>query len=255
MRTAITVLLFVFTISTHALEWKSELFHCTANLPGGAGWQEVEAPTVPGLTTLVVMQNTGRQAAFAINVVDKVPGTSLSEPAVRQTLENLMRQSSYQFVGLSTVKVGGLDWLQYPVRSGSGAQQVAGVIRFASAGGYTFGITMLRGGGKDAASDLELQQAAASFRALPASMSAIPTAQIQTGQTMTPKPMAAAPAAPPSGIGSKNDGKPVPVAGDPTGEPAADNSWNSRLIWYAGAGLVVLLVLFQIIGGGKSGKR
>jgi hypothetical protein len=242
----IAFLLVLITVSASALEWKSELFHCTANLPDSTGWQAVESPPASGLTTLVVMQNLGRQAVFGINVVEDLPGTNVTDPAVRQRLENMLRQFTYQFNGHSTVKVGDQDWLQYPVRSGSGAQRVSGVIRFASAGGYVFGITMLKGGGQDAASDMELQQAAASFRVQPAIASATQPAQPPTTQTL-----AATPAAPTARLSDKDKNNP----GSATEEPSADSGSNLRLVWYAGAGLVVLVVFFSIIGGDKAGKR
>jgi hypothetical protein len=244
MRTALLILLLSFASGARALEWKSELFHCTASLPDGTGWQTIEAPPVPGLTTLVVAQHLGRQAVFGINIVENLPAANVADPTVRQALEKMLRQFGYQFVGHSSVKVGGLDWLQYPVRAGAGAQAVSGLIRFASAGGYVFGITMLRGGGKEAASDAELQQAAASFRVIPsiaATAQRAPAAKLAT----------AAPAAIQPASDSPAKAEPAPTSD----EAAADSGKTPRLIWGIGAGVVVLILLFSIIGSGKSGKN
>jgi hypothetical protein len=246
MRTAILILLLSFARGACALEWKSELFHCAAKLPDSNGWQTIEAPPSPGVTTLVVTQHLGRQSVFGINIVENLPATSVADPAVRQTLEKILRQFGYQFVGYSSVKVGGLDWLQYPVRSGAGAQAVSGLIRFASAGGYIFGITMLRGGGKDAASDAELQQAAASFRVLPAI-----AATAQPAQAPSAKLAAAAPAAPQPASDSPAKAEPASASE----EAAAASGGIPRLAWGIGAGVVVLVLLFSIIGSGKSGKN
>jgi len=245
MRSAIAFLLFSLSFSVSALEWKSELFHCTASLPEGPGWQNIEIPNPPGLTTLVVAQNLSKQAVFGINVVDTAPSNDLAEPAVQRTIEAIMRQFGYQFIGHSTMKVGGLDWLQYPVRSGSGAQQASGLIRFASAGGYIFGITMLKGGGQEAARDLELQQAAASFRVLPATGTASPPTPFTARST------APAPATPPASPSAAETKTPEAATEESTAAPDS----NRRLIWYGGAGLLILLFFFSIIGRGNTDKR
>lgn len=245
MRTPLALLLLAFLTTAQGVEWRSELYHCSASLPDSAGWQPIEPPRTPGIEVLIALQNPARHAVFGINIVEKVPGTRISEPAVQQAIEGLLRKFGYQFAGHATVSVGGLDWLQYQVRAGAGAQQITGVVRFASAGGYTFSISLLGGGGQDAAQDVELQHAAASFRILP---------------TMPPAPLTSA-------AGNRDataTPPPVPAAATPESsahgdaeEPAAPDNSNRQMIWYGGAGLIVLLVLFKIIGGAssRSGKN
>jgi hypothetical protein len=168
MRTFIFVLLLSFAFAAGAREWKSDSFQCGADLPESAGWEKIEAPGVPGLKNLVVLKNDQRQSVFGITVVEDMAGTNLAEPAVRQKLELMLRKLGYQFAGHANVKVGNLDWLQYSVRAGAGAQQTSGIIRFAAVDERVFGITMLRGGAQAIGHDEELQKAAASFRVLPA---------------------------------------------------------------------------------------
>ncbi len=226
MRAKISLLLLCLAMTARAREWKSEIFHCAANIPESNGWQMIEPPRSPGIEPVLTMQQVARQAVFGISVVEDYKGAKVADPAVQRGLEAMLRKFGYAFVGHSTVRAGGIDWLQYPVRAGAGAQQVSGIIRYASAGGYVFGITMLRGGGQEAAQDAELQQAAASFRILPASaFAAVPAAGKGT------------PTAPAAG------GKPEVETDD-----SADES-RKRMIWYAGGGVLVLLVLFSIIGG------
>jgi hypothetical protein len=214
-------------VSARAREWKSELFHCSANVPDSTGWQTIEAAQTQGLAVLLAMQHSGKRAVFGINVVEKLRDANLADPAIQKELEAMLRQFGYQFVGHSSVTEGGLGWLQYPVVSGVGPQQVKGVIRFTSAGGYVFGLTMLKGGGQDASQDAELQQAAKSFRVIPATA------------------LAAAPgkSAPPG-----TDKSADPSAEDAE-EPAGRDDSRIRMIWYAIGGVVVLLVFFSIIGG------
>ena len=218
MRTAIAVLLLFLAVSAPAREWKSALFHCSANVPETTGWQTIEASATQGLEVLLVMQHPAKRAVFGINVVEKFRDANLADPAIQKELEAMLRQFGYQFVGRSNLTEGGLGWLQYPVVSGTGPQQVKGVIRFTSAGGYVFGITMLKGGGQDASQDVELQQAARSFRVTPATM------------------LAAAPASADT----------PPAAAE---EPEGGNDSRLRWIWIGGGALLVLLVFFSIIGG------
>ncbi len=248
MRTAIALLILCLAVSAPAREWKSELFHCSANIPDSTGWQIIEAPSPPGLAIVLAMQHPAKQAVFGINVVEKYRDANLADPAIQKELEAMLRQFGYQFIGHSTVKEGGLDWLQYPVIAGTGAQQVKGVIRFTSAGGYVFGITMLRGGGQEASQDLELQQAARSFRVIPAPIVAVAPASAgaqDAGKRMPPAP------APASPTDDKSGDKPAEVA-----EESSDSgNSRARMYWYAGGGLVVLLVFFSIIGPGRAKKR
>ena len=239
MRAAIAFLLFAILAPVHAVEWRSEAFLCAANLPDGPGWQGIEAPPIPGITVLVAIRNPAKQALFGINVVEQLPSANLSDPAVRSIIESLLHQFTYQVVGHSSVKVGGLDWLHYPVRSGSGPQQASGVVRFTSANGHIFGITLLRGGGKDASQDVELQHAAASFRVL----SFVPAGSVATATPPTPPPAeAAAPT-------SRPIQKKAPVTPSESAEPEAG---YKRYIVPGVVGFVVLLVLLKIIGGSSA---
>jgi hypothetical protein len=229
MRTIIALLLLCLAVSARAREWKSEIFHCSANVPDSNGWQTIEAPTAPGLVVLLAMQHPGKQAVFGINVIEKFRDANLADPAIQKELEAMLRQFGYQFVGHSNVSEGGLGWLQYPVVAGVGPQQVRGVIRFASAGGYVFGITMLRGGGQEASQDVELQQAAKSFRIIPAT-------------ALAAAPGKSAPVSP--GTDTSADTSPEGAE-----EPVGGDDSRLRMIWYAVGGVVVLLVFFSIIGG------
>jgi hypothetical protein len=241
-RSILALLLLCLAVSARAGEWKSELYHCAANIPDGAGWQMIDAPPVPGIAPVLVMQNTARSAVFGINVIEKYRDANLADPAIQKDFEAMLRQFGYQFFGHASVKAGGFDWLQYPVRAGAGPQQVSGVIRYAAAGSYVFSITMLRGGGKDAAQDVELQRAAASFRILPSS--AFAAAQVSN-------PLAAATSAASSRVAKQAAGKPEAAAGE-----AADGADDSpkRLLWYGVAGVIVLLFFFSIIGSGREKK-
>ena len=243
MRSILALLLLCFATNASAGPWKSEIFHCAANIPDGPGWQKIEAPSAPGIAPVIVMQNTRRQAVFGINVIEKYRDANLADPAIQRELETTLRNLGYQFIGHSTVKAGGFDWLQYPV---TGQQQVSGIIRYASAGGYVFSITMLRGGGQEAAQDVELQQAAASFRIVPASALA-GTTPGQTNKPDTEKPPATSDAAENQAAGKPNAGTEESADGD-------DES-RKRLIWYGVAGLIVLLFFFSIIGSGRAKKK
>ena len=240
MRATFALLLLCLAMSARAREWRSQTFRCSANIPDSTGWQMIEAPASPGIAPVLTMRHATRQAVFGISVIEKYKDANLADPAIQKDLEAMLRQLGYQFIGHSSVKAGSLDWLQYPVRAGTGPQQVSGIIRYASAGGYVFGITMLRGGGQEAAQDAELQQAAASFRVLPASAFAA-TPAAPGARDADAKGIAQSPA---DKAGDKSQGGTEPP------EDEADES-RSRMIWYAGGGIVVLLVLFGIIGGGS----
>jgi hypothetical protein len=198
------------------------------------------------------MQNATKQAVFGISVVEKYHDAKISDVTVQKELEAMLRQFGYEFVGHATVKAAGYDWLQYPVRAGAGAQQVRGLIRYASAGGYIFSVTMLRGGGQEAAQDIELQQAAASFRILPAST-----------PSPAPLPVASVASAKPTGNSASPKGTtnssdvPTAVAIDKaakTDAPAEENS-NAKMIWAGIAGVLVLLTFASIITRNPAQKR
>ena len=117
------------------------------------------------------------------------------------------------------------------------------MIRYASAGGYVFGITMLRGGGQEAAQDVELQQAAASFRILPATTPtppAVPVASVSpTSPTHDSAPAKATPRT------QSANASPAGKSNQPAA-PAEENS-NAKLIWACVAGVIVLLTFASII--------
>ena len=239
MRATVSLLLFILFAPSQAAQWKSPLFHCEASLPDSAGWVRDETQ-VPGITVLVAMRNPLKQAVFGINIVEKISAAGIDSQAIRQELETRLKKFSYEFAGHSTVNVGGIEWVQYNVRTGSDRQQMAGVVRFASAGGYVFGITLLRGGGQDATQDVELQQAGASFRIMPATTAAVSATGTQMQKTSVPRPV---------GPGGESRTKPLPPAADDKSQ-TPDNP-NRPLLWYAGAGIIGLLVLLKIIGGSK----
>ena len=174
MRAILTILLLCLAVPTHAAEWKNEIFHCGANIPDSAGWQLIDAPPAPGIAPVLVMQNTTKQAVFGISVIEKYRDVNIADPTLQKELDALVRQFGYHADDHSIVKIGGIEWLQYNVRAGAGAQQVSGIIRYASAGGYVFSITFLHGGRQDAALDIELRQASASFRIQPKTKPAFP---------------------------------------------------------------------------------
>jgi hypothetical protein len=206
----------------------------------------VDAPPIPGITVVIALRNPAKQILFGVNVVDKVPGTSLADPAVRQVIETLLHQFSYQFYGHSSIKIGGLDWLQYPVHLGPALQQTTGAVRFTSANGYIFAVTLVRSGGLDALQDVEVQQAAGSFRVAP--MTPIATIVAST----PPAPATPVPIAIPKTL-TPFDRKPPENAPVATGARVEEEGGFKRWIWPAGAGAVILLVLFAIISG--SGKK
>ncbi len=231
MRPTILIVLYFLTITARAKEWRNEIFHCGASIPEGHGWQMIEAPSAPGITPLIVIQNTAKQSVFGINVIEKFRGANLADPAVQRGLEAMLMQFGYQFVGHSNVNISGINWLQYPVHAGTGPQQVGGIVRYASMGGYVFSISMLRGGGQDATPDTELQQAAASFRMFPVGSVAANRAPGTNGETGASKTAGAA------------SDKPAAEGADNAEE---DNS-KARMIWAGVAGLAVLVLFLSII--------
>ena len=240
MRAPVHILLLCLTVSARAAEWKNEIFHCAANIPESPGWQIIDAPPAPGIAPVLTMQNAAKQAVFGISVVEKYRDAKISDVTLQKELEAQLRQFGYEFVGHATVRAGGFDWLQYPVRAGAGAQQVRGVIRYASAGGYVFGITMLRGGGQEAAQDVELQQAAASFRILPAAAPTRAAIPIASG---FPKSDAGAA----RGIPNAQTVAAVPTEKSEKADGPAEENSNAKLIWACVAGVVVMLSFASII--------
>jgi hypothetical protein len=141
------------------------------------------------------------------------------------------------------VRVGAFDWIQYPVRSGSGLQQASGIVRFTSANGRVFGVTLLRGGGQDASQDVELQKAATSFHVLQ-SAPAKPVA----GAPPPPPPPPQVESSPPAALPAATPKMPEAATASDEPEPG-----YRRYIVPGGVSLVVLIVLIMIIRG--SGVR
>lgn len=246
MRAILTVLLFCLMASTRAAEWKNEIFHCAANIPESPGWQIIDAPPAPGIAPVLTMQNTAKQSVFGISVVEKFRDAKISDVAVQKELEALLRQFGYQFIGHATVRAGGIDWLQYPVSAGAGVQAVSGIIRYASAGGYIFGITMLRGGGQQASQDAELQQAAASFRLLPAAPAPAPVPIASAIPSVASRDSAAPKTAQPAKSTTTTTA---------TAEPPPEDNSTAKLVWGGVAGLVVLIIFASIITRNPAAKR
>ncbi len=219
-----TILLFILCLSIPlgAAEWRNEIFRCGADIPSSPGWQTTSAPPAPDIEPVLVMQNAARGSVLGIHVVDKFKHANLTEPAVQRDIEEMLKRFGYQVAGHATVTIGGTNWLQYPVRAGTGQAQVSGIIRYAAMGGHVFAISLLRSGGQDVAQDGELQKAAATFRALPA-------------VTDSPSP-----------AGNKTVSASAPKASAEP-EPEEEDHSRARLIWAGGIGLVVLVLFLSII--------
>lgn len=247
------ILTFLLTpLVSEAAEWKNELFGCSANLPESAGWQPIPAENSPGLTVLVAMQQPQKQAVFGINVVHNLPTANLRDPATIQGIEKLLREFGYQFIGRSTVNVAGREWVQYPVRV-AGAQPATGLIRYTSANNQIYAVSLLRGGGQEAAQDPELQAAAASVRISnvePPAATVTPTPEVTP---TTPPPTAATP---PSATAPSSTDKPATTTESENAPvkigPITLTQPQLRMVIYGTGGLVVLLILLKLIGGAGS---
>lgn len=244
MRFFLTLSLLCLSVAAHSREWKSDIFHCSANIPDGPGWQIVDAPPSPGIAPVLAMQNTIRPALFGISVIERYRDADLASPAVKKELEALLQQFGYQFVGHSKTTIGGISWLQYPVRVGAGAQQLSGIIRYGSAGGYLFSITMVRGGGQEGSQDPELLQAAASFRMLPSATAAVASVPAPSSDgKLKPTASPTQQTAPPTPDLPK---QPAPATVE---TPIPENS-KARFIWIGFGVLFVLSFFFAIVGRG-----
>jgi hypothetical protein len=225
----------------HAVQWENHTYGCAATLPESAGWQPVEPPEIPGLTTLVVVQNASRGAVFGITVLNAPTSPNLRDPETVKTIDGMLRSFGYEFFGSATTVIGGMEWKQYNVKSNAGGQIATGVIRYTSHNGKIFGLSMLLSGGKEAAQDPELQAIAGTFRFLPVTQPP-PTA---------PAPIASTPATP------KPDGAPAPEAAKPaqTTEPkkTSDTPEYVRYAIMGAVGLVLILIVLKLIGGGDAG--
>ncbi len=244
MRKAVLLLLSLL-LPLRAAVWQDDA--CEVNLPGSQGWVPIRVAEVPGTTVLIAMQNPSRQEAFGVNVLNNPPSLDLNDSATKNAIEQLLRGLTYQFVGHSTLQIGATSWLQYPVTSSSGGLNAKGLVRFTSANGRIYAISMLAGGGKDPGVDSEMQTAAASFRIHQAA------------------PIAATKPAPVVAV-VKNDKPPVTrtVPTNPTVPPVAETSTATeeesdapdykRIGMFAAGGVFVLLIFFRIVSAGSKPK-
>ena len=244
MLKATTLFLLSLLLPLRAAEWRDDIYACSVNLPDSTGWVRIKMADVPGTTLLIAMQNATRHVAFGVNVLDNPPSSNLSDAATVKAVEQLMRGLTYQFLGRSTVQIGATSWLQYPVTSTFGNLNAKGIIRFTSANGRIYAVSMLAGAGKEASLDTEMQQAAASFKIF------------QTAQVATTKPV-------PDVAIAKND-KPAVAKAAPAPQPGAEAGQTpteeteqldyKRAGMFAAGGIFVLLIFFRIIGSGSKPK-
>ncbi len=238
------VLLFLLTlllVPLHAAAWQDDANGCAVNLPESAGWQAMPAMpegSIPGLRVLVSMQQPSRGAVFGVTVLTNPPSLSLRDKTTQQAIEVMLRGFGYSLAGSATTTIGGLEWRQYNVRSETGGEVATGVVRYTSGNGRIYAVTLLVGGGREAAQDLELQSAASSFRLFAAAASApIPPSAV-AGNT----PGAANPASVP--------GAPGPSAGKPEASPTIAFDPMSLAI-PVGAGVLLLVLLIFLFSGKK----
>ena len=256
MRYLCALLLTLLAISSPAAEWRNDQFGCSANVPDSQGWMPIEAPSTPAMTVLVAMHNPQKQAVFGINVLHDLPNANLKDPNTMASIEKTLRGLGYQFFGRATVNVGGREWVQFPVRGGTPPS--SGLIRYSSANNQVYVVSLLRGGGQEAAQDAELLGAAASVQ--------IGAVQVAAATPVQGAPSATAPLIPGAPVA------PTPTAPSTTApsaeKPAAETADGSvkigsitltkeqvRMGIYGIAGLLVLMILLRIIGGGKKDSR
>ena len=238
MRNAIDFFLLSLLLPLHAVEWHDDT--CAVNLPNSLGWVPIQVAKVPGTTVLIAMQNPARQSAFGVNVLNNLPSASLSDGATINAIKKLMRDLTYEFIGHSTLQIGVLSWVQYPITSTSSGVNAKGIVRFTSANGRIYAISMLAGGGKEPSLDSEMQQAAASFRILQATTTPAPVVAVV--KIEKPPVIKTLPAAPPV----------VETSTAPVGE--TDGMDYKRIAMFAAGGVFVLLMFFRIVSTGSKPK-
>ncbi len=257
MRHVCALLFLLFTITSPAAEWRNDQFGCSANVPDSQGWMPIEAPSTPAMTVLVAMHNPQKQAVFGINVLHNLPNANLKDPNTLAAIEKTLRSLGYQFFGRATLNVGGREWVQFPVNGGTPPS--SGLIRYTSANDQVYVVSLLRGGGQEAAQDPELLGAAASVQ--------IGAAQVAATTPAQAAPSGPAPVVP--GLAPVAPAPTAPAANAPSAEkPAAETADGSvkigsitltkeqvRMGIYGIAGLLVLMILFRIIGGGSKEQR
>jgi hypothetical protein len=223
----------------HALPWENHTYGCAAILPEN-GWQPIQTPDTPGVASLIVIQNPSRAAVFGVTVLTGAPNANLRDPVTTKFIEDMLRGFGYELFGSSTTPIAGIEWKQYSVRSSAGGQVASGVVRFTSRDGRIFGMTLLLGGGKEAAQDQELQAIGRSFRFFPV--------------TAAPPPPPAAPpvaSAPPV---PKSEPKPeAPATAPAKPSDTADKPDYVQLAIIGAGAIVVILIILKLIGGGGGG--
>jgi hypothetical protein len=250
MRFLCAILCLFLATAGRAAEWRNDLFGCSANLPDTAGWQPIEAANSPSVTVLVAMQHPQKQAVFGINILHELPSANLRDPATVTAIEQSLRNLGYQFFGRATVNVAGREWMQFPVRGSN--PPTSGLIRYTSANNHVYVVSLLRGGGQEAAQDPELQAAAASVRITQGQAAPVAVAPVSPPIAATPTapaspsspPATATPATEPASAAESTD---VVKIG-----PVTITRQQFRLGLYGIGGLVVLLILLKIISGGSS---
>lgn len=258
MRLSCVLLFLVITVVARAAEWRNDSFGVSANLPDATGWQPMEAPSTPAVTVLAAMQHPQKQAVFGINVLHDLPTSNLRDPATIAAVEQSLRSLGYQFIGRSTVNLAGREWIQFPVRSAN--PPMTGIIRYTSANDQVYVVSLLRGGGQEAAQDPELQAASMSVRIGVAQPASAIAATSPSAPPLVPVPSDSAPAPasssassePSAASGEKSeeatkDGEPGPVKIG----PFTITQQQARIGIYALAGLIVLAILLRIISPKK----
>ena len=226
----ILLCLIAILLPLHAEEWRSDLYNCTLNLPASAGWQQIPPQDVPGVATLVAMQNPTRQAVFGLTVLTEMPSPDLRNPNTSTRIEVMLHGFGYSFIGHSTVTIAGREWVQYPVQATNAGQPINGIIRYTSDHGKIYGLSLLLGGGKQAVQDVELQAAAASFRLFAplTVVTAAPAPSLPAGQNPS-----------------------TPAKATATETTAATQPDYLRYALLGGISLLVLLIFAKVIGGSK----
>ena len=237
-----------------AAEWRNDEAGCSANLPDTPGWQPIDAPSTPSITVLAAMQHPQKQAVFGINVLHQLPSTNLRDPATVATIEKSLRDLGYQFFGRSTINVAGREWMQFPVRGTN--PPTSGIIRYTSANDRIYVVSLLRGGGQEAAQDPELQAAAASVRisqpqAVVATAPAAPPVTSVPGATGPGAPAAPTTTATSTASETEEQG----ASGNVQIGPVTLTRQQLKLGIYGVAGLIILVILLKIVGGSGSRER
>jgi hypothetical protein len=207
------------------------------------------------MTVLVAMQQPQKQAVFGINILHQLPSANLRDPATVTAIEKSLRDLGYQFFGRATVNVAGREWMQFPVRGSN--PPTSGLIRYTAANNQVYVVSLLRGGGQEAAQDPELQAAAASVRITQPQATvaaAPPSAPPLTSAPLPAAPTTPAPAAP--GTATTSTAPETEATSDTVKIGSIEITRQQlKLGLFAVGGLIVLIILMKIIGGGGDRDR